>query len=297
MNSFKSRALIALLSWFGRVTTRTRLRIGAALSWLVLHIAKSRVRIVRINLKLCFPDLSEPQRETLLREHIRALTQSIVDRGVLWYATETSIDRMITMTGYDEHLLPLIESGKPILMLAPHFVGLDAAATALSRRLEHAATMYTPQSNPDVDAIVRTGRGRFHDIHMVSRKEGIRALIRHLRLPRPIYYLPDMDFGRDGAIFVPFFGIPSATVPATAQIAGKFGAAVVPITEFWNPDTGHYSVRVHPPLENFPGDDGIEAATARLNSELETWVRECPSQYYWVHRRFKTRPLGEKKFY
>jgi KDO2-lipid IV(A) lauroyltransferase len=296
MTSFKSRALTALLSWFGRVGTPTRLRIGACLSWLVLRLAGSRVHIVRTNLKLCFPELPEARREVLLRQHVRALTQTVVDRGVLWFGTEAAIDRMLTLNGF-EHIERLLEQGRPVLMLAPHFVGLDAAATALSRRLKTAATMYTPQSDPDVDAIVRAGRGRFNDIHLVSRKEGVRTLIRHLRVPRPVYYLPDMDFGREGAIFLPFFGVQAATIPATAQIAGKFGAAVVPIVETWDPATGHYTVDVLPALADFPGDDSIEAATARLNRELETWVRERPSQYYWVHRRFKTRPPGEKKFY
>ena len=149
-----------------------------------------------------------------------------------------------------------------------------------------AATMYTPQSDPHIDALVAAGRARFNEVFLVSRKDGVRDLVRHLRAPRPVYYLPDMDFGRQGAVFVPFFGVQAATLLATAQ---KWDAAVLPVLDFWNPETGKYHAEVLPPLENFPGEDTLEEATARLNRELEAWVRRCPSQYYWVHRRFKTR--------
>ncbi|MET0183914.1 MAG: lysophospholipid acyltransferase family protein [Achromobacter sp.] len=296
MSSVKTRALTALLSWFGRTPTANRLRIGAALAWITLRVAKRRVHIVRTNIGLCFPDEPVAVRERWVREHIRALSQSFVDRGVLWFGTREAIDAMVEVRGF-EHVPPLRAAKRPIIFLAPHFVGLDAAATILTIKVEAGATMYTPQSDPDIDAIVRAGRGRFNDIHLVSRKEGIRGLIRHLRADRPLYYLPDMDFGREGSIFVPFFGIPAATIPATAQIARKFDAAVLPVIETWDPQSGRYLVEVLPPLADFPGEDSLEAATARLNRDLEDWVRARPSQYYWVHRRFKTRPPGEPKIY
>lgn len=296
MNDKKTRTLVSLLKWFGRIRPATRLRIGATLGWLGMHLAKSRTRIVRRNLELCFPDQPEAVRERWVREHFRALAQSIVDRGVLWYGTPEAIKNMATLSGA-ERINDLIAQGRPVIMLAPHFIGLDAAATCLSMALPSAATMYTPQSDPHIDAVVAAGRARFNEVFLVSRKDGVRELIRHLREPRPVYYLPDMDFGRQGAVFVPFFGVQAATLLATAQLAKKWDAAVLPIVGFWNPATGRYHTDVLPPLENFPGEDTLEEATARLNRELEGWVRRCPSQYYWVHRRFKTRPPGEPKIY
>lgn len=296
MNDLKLRALDALFGWFGRVRPATRLRIGATLGWLTRHLARSRVRIVRLNLKLCFPELSEPERDSLMRAHFRALAQTIVDRGVLWYGTPEAIREMVSAQGA-ERINTLIAEGRRVLLLAPHFVALDAAATRLTMDVPSSATMYTPQSDPAVDQIVRRGRGRFNEVFLVSRKDGVRDLIRHLRAPRPVYYLPDMDFGRQGAVFVPFFGIPAATLEATAQLARKWDAAVLPVIDFWDPETGKYHVEVLAPLEDFPGDGTLEAATARLNQHIESWVRRCPSQYYWVHRRFKTRPLGESKYY
>ena len=296
MNDLKLRALNALFAWFGRVRPTTRQRIGAALAWFTRKLARSRVRIVRLNLKLCFPERSEQERENLLRAHFRALAQSIVDRGVLWYGSPDAIRDLVTQNGADR-INALIAQGRPVLLLAPHFVALDAAATRLTMEVPSSATMYTPQSDPAVDAIVRDGRARFNEVFLVSRKDGVRELIRHLRAPRPVYYLPDMDFGRSGAVFVPFFGVQAATLLATAQLARKWDAAVLPVIDFWDPASGRYHVEVLPPLEDFPGDGSLEDATARLNREIEAWVRRCPSQYYWVHRRFKTRPLGEAKFY
>lgn len=296
MSNFRSRALVSLLKWFGRIRPSTRLRIGASIGWLALKLAKSRVRIVRKNLELCFPNEDVAVRERWIVEHFRALGQSIVDRGVLWYGTPEAVRAMVKETG-GEQINALISQGKRVILLAPHFIGMDAAGTRLTMDVPSAACMYTPQGDADIDAVIRAGRARFNDVYMVSRKDGVRDLIRHLRVPRPVYYLPDMDFGREGTVFVPFFGVQAATLVATAQIAGKWDAAVVPILSFWNPETGTYHVEVLPPLENFPGNDSLEEATARLNRELESWVRRCPSQYYWVHRRFKTRPLGEPKFY
>jgi Kdo2-lipid IVA lauroyltransferase/acyltransferase len=292
----KRRALEALFSWFGRVSPATRLRAGACLNWVTLRFAKRRQHIVRTNLQLCFPNESEATRERWLREHFRALSQSLVDRGVLWYGTPAAIEAMVSVSVPPEYQR-LLDEGRPMILLAPHFVGLDVAATRLTMITPTGATMYTPQRDPDVDAIVAAGRARFNDVHLVSRHDGVRGLIRHIRAGRPIYYLPDMDFGREGAVFVPFFGVQAATVPATAQLARKWQLPVFPVIEFWDPATGHYHVEMLPPLADFPGEDSLEEATARLNRELESWVMRCPSQYYWVHRRFKTRPLGEKKFY
>jgi len=296
MKSFKYRLLIIIFSWFGRCSTPARLRAGAFVAWITRTFATSRLRIVRRNLELCFPDVEVEQREQWAQAHVRALAQSLVDRGVLWFGTPDAIRDMVSLTGY-EHMQQRLDDGTPMILLAPHFVGLDAAATILTMHTPSGATMYTPQSDPAVDQIVSEGRARFNDTRLVSRKEGVRGLIRHLREGRPIYYLPDMDFGRQGAVFVPFFGVQAATIPATAQIARKWKADVLPIIERWDPATGRYHVEVRPALDDFPGEDSLEDATARLNRLLETWVRADPPQYYWVHRRFKTRPEGEAKLY
>jgi KDO2-lipid IV(A) lauroyltransferase len=299
MKKLKTWLLVGLLRWFSCMSNPTRLRAGRVITWLTMKLAGRRIRIVRRNLELCFPEESAETRERWLRQHFRALGQSFVDRGVLWYGTQEAIRNIVRLHN-GQHITDLLTQGKPVLILAPHFVGLDAGAMRVimdigdKGRFE-GATMYTPQRDPVVDAITSQGRGRFHKVHQVSRRDGVRGLMRHLQNCLPVYYLPDMDFGIKGAAFVPFFGISTATLLSTAQLARR--TPVVPVISYWDPDTGCYDVMVHPAMADFPGTGTLEEATARLNREIEGWIRPCPSQYYWVHRRFKTRPAGEPSLY
>lgn len=292
----KKPLLRAVLGYFGRCSTRARLRWGRILGWLTPRLLRSRAYVVRVNLERCFPDLSTADRDALMQRHFHLLAQSFVDRGLCWFGTRERILDTVTLHG-EHHLQTLLDQGRRILLFAPHFIALDAAATRLTLLLKESATLYTRQSDADVDEIVRLGRGRFNQVHLVSRHDGVRGLIRHLRKGIPVYYLPDMDFGRQGSAFIPFFGIPAATLLSAAQIAGTWDAVVLPIISRLDPDTGRYSVHIGPLVENFPGNDIPETATARLNALIEAEVRQDPAQYYWVHRRFKTRPEGEKGFY
>jgi len=296
MTFSKITLLRKIFSYFGRCPTAARLRWGRALGWLSMRLLRSRVHIVRTNLALCFPDQSEQERERWTRRHFHLLAQSVVDRGLCWFGTPEAIRETIALNGF-EHLENALHDQRRILLLAPHFIGLDAAATRMTMDVVESATMYTRQSDPAVDQIVRDGRARFNKVHLISRKDGVRGLIRQLRAGFPVYYLPDMDFGRSGAIFSPFFGVQAATLPTTPHIARTWDAAVIPVISRLDLDTGKYQVDVLPPLEDFPGDQSTEEATARLNQLIENWVRADPPQYYWVHRRFKTRPEGQPKLY
>ncbi|HEX7386361.1 MAG TPA: acyltransferase [Castellaniella sp.] len=294
---FDKKALLrAALGYFGRCSTPTRLRWGRFLGWLTPRLLRSRAHIVRVNLALCFPDLTPQAREALARRHFHLLAQSFVDRGLCWFGDPARIEDMVELQG-GELLKDLVAQDRPVLMLAPHFVALDAAATRIAMYLKETASFYTRQSDPDVDEVVLAGRIRFNRVHMVSRHDGVRELIRLLRKRIPVYYLPDMDFGREGSAFVPFFGVQAATLLSTAHIAKARNAVVIPAITHLDLDTGRYHVKIGPVIDNFPGDDSLEAATARLNTLIEDAIRRDPAQYYWVHRRFKTRPEGEAGFY
>lgn len=292
----KLSLLRGLFTYFGRSGYRARRRWATALGWIAPKLMRSRARIVRTNLALAFPERSPQDREFWLRRHFHLLAQSVVDRGVCWFGSPEAVLESVPIVGL-EHLEALLKDGRRIILLAPHLIGLDASATRLTLFLRESATMYTRQSDPAVDQLVREGRGRFNTVHLVSRHDGVRGLMRQLRKGVPVYYLPDMDWGVAGAAFVPFFGVPAATLLTTAQIARNFDAAVVPILSRLDPETGRYHVTVAPPLEDFPGEDSLEEATARINRLIEDWVRPDPAQYYWVHRRYKTRPPGEARFY
>ncbi len=292
----KKSLLIAALKFFARCRTTTRLRWGRALGHLTPWLLRSRAHIVQVNLAKCFPELGARERQALARRHFNLLAQSFVDRGLCWYGSPERIRDTVTLTGA-EHLQSLLDQGKRILMFAPHFIGLDAAATRLTLFLQESATLYSRQSDADVDAIMRAGRSRFNKVHMISRQDGVRGLIRQLLRGIPVYYLPDMDFGRQGSAFIPFFGVPAATLLSAAQIASNWDVAIVPIISRLDLQSGRYLVEIGPPLADFPGADDQIAATTRLNALIEAAVRQDPAQYYWVHRRFKTRPAGESGFY
>ena len=294
--SAKARVLVLVLRIMAGMPDRWRLGLGAITAWFACRIARRRMQIVQRNLELCFPNLTQQQRNKMAAHHMRALVQTFLDRGVFWFGSPQQIRQLVSVSGHSRIAKMLNQHGA-VMLLAPHFIGLDAAATRLTLDGPAGATIYSPQRDPEIDALVRAGRARFNQVHLVNRKEGIRPLIRLIQQRIPIYYLPDMDFGRQGAVFVPFFGIQASTQTATAQLARKFNMPVLPVLCFWDPSTGHYRVEVRAPLEDFPGSDDLTTATARLNRHIESWVREYPVQYYWVHRRFKTRPPGEPKLY
>lgn len=289
-----SNVMEGLLRWLARRSPATRQRIGRWLGNIAWHTTRRRRRIALRNLELCFPEMPSAERHRMAHRHFVALAQSVVDRGVLWFGTPEQIRDMVQLEGF-ERVEQALQKG-PVILLAPHFIGLDAGATRMSMEAP-AASMYQVQSDPGFDALFRRGRTRFNDIQLVSRRDGVRPLIRHMQAGLPVYYLPDMDFGRRGAAFTPFFGVPAATLTAPAQLARNWKAQILPVLTYWDPATGHYQTRVLPALPGLEPEASLEEATLRLNQHIETWVRAHPSQYHWVHKRFKTRPRGEPSLY
>jgi KDO2-lipid IV(A) lauroyltransferase len=182
---------------------------------------------------------------------------------------------------------------EPVILLCPHFVSLDVAGT-LGLHIP-ICSIYTQQRNALFDETLKKGRKRFGD-QLFSRTEGVKPIIRAMRKGHGFLMLPDMDFGIKDAVFVPFFGIPAATLTAPARIAAATNAKVIPIIVTMLPNYQGWRITVHPAWQNFPGDD-IVAATHSVNTFIETQVRITPAEYLWSHRRFKTRPEGEADFY
>jgi Kdo2-lipid IVA lauroyltransferase/acyltransferase len=267
-------------------------RIGRGIGWLGYRLAVPRRKVVLTNLRLCFPELTEQERIALARRHFSALGRSFLERGVLWYAPK---DRVMQFVRFEDVEHFDAGRGQPVVLLAPHFVGLDMGGVRVAIAWK-AASMYGKQKNPALDAAMRRGRERFGDPILFSRQDGIRPVVRALRDGFPFYYLPDMDLGPRESIFVPFFGVQTATVPALSRLAQVSRARVVPIVTRQLPDGEGYAAKFYPAWENFPTGD-IEADTRRMNEFIEARVREMPEQYYWVHKRFKTRPRGEARFY
>ena len=266
--------------------------IGVAAFWLI----RERREVTRINLAKCFPEMEPHAREALARAHFRAFCRGILDRAVLWYGSRERIERMIRIEGL-EHLRAAMAKpgGQPILLLVPHFAGLDAGLMRLVCEVRIAG-IYANPKDPVLGEWLRRGRGRFGNLQQISRQQGVRAGLPWIRQGWPFYYLPDQDYGPRGALFVPFFGVPAATMPGLSRIARLAGAKVLPCVTRMLPAGAGYVLTIEPPWDNFPTRD-LAADTRRMNEYIERRVLEMPEQYLWMHKRFKTRPPGEKRFY
>ena len=285
IGAIRLAALLPLpwLRWLGKL-------VGQVV-WLV--VGKRRA-VVDANLRICFPQLGQAQRRRLVRTVFVRFAQAWMDRGWLWHGSEPLLRQRLRLLGQDRDIA-LLRGKEPMLVFAPHFVGLDAGWTALALHLRRPlATLYTRQSNAISDAWVAQGRQRFGEVRLFQRFDGPKPLLASLRAGALLYLLPDMDFGPRDSVFVPFFGVPAATVTSLSRIARLGRAKVVPVMARM---TGNgYEVQVMPAWSDFPSDDAL-ADTVRMNRWLEEQVQADPSQYYWLHRRFKTRPPGETSVY
>ena len=281
--------LIWLLHWLPLALLAP---LGRAAGLLLYALAGERRRVVLTNLRLCFPDLREPQRVQLARTHFAVFTRSLLEHGILWWGSRERVLRMVRVEGL-EHWLAVRE--RPVIWLSPHFVGLDMGGIRLTAEFP-LVSVYSKQKNPVFDAVLLHGRTRLGPTELYSRQDGIRPVAKAIKKGLPFYYLPDMDFGERDSMFVPFFGVPAATITGLARIAAMTGAVVVPAVTTQLPGGDGYVLRFYPAWDHYPGGD-LAANTRRMNAFIEERVREMPEQYYWLHKRFKTRPAGEERIY
>ncbi len=290
------RFAIALMRTIGRLPYAVQVRIGNGLGWLLFQLVVPRRRVALRNLELCFPQWSAQQRRTVALAHFKAYARTFLDRGILWFAPQDKLERLIHVEGAEhfERNLPAV-SGKPLILLVPHFLGLDAGGMAVAMRAQ-VVSMYTRQGNPVLDAQLRAGRERFSGAELYSRDDGIRPVVRAMKRGLPFFVLPDMDLGPSDAVFVDFCGVKAATITVVPRLARMAQANVVPMISTLAEDGSGYRVRFYPAFEDYPGADETQA-TQRMNDFIAERVRETPAQYYWVHKRFKTRPPGEPSLY
>jgi Kdo2-lipid IVA lauroyltransferase/acyltransferase len=267
--------------------------VGKALGIAVHALAKRRVGIARTNLRLCFPELSEAERSEIARSVIIHFMQAWLDRGWLWHANEATLRARLKVTGNTDAL-----KAKPTILFAPHFFGLDAGWTALNLHAAATgttcATLYSKQPDPASDAWILAGRQRIASPTVLTHEDGTRALVAAIKRGEPLYFLPDMDYHAREAVFAPFFGVPANTITSMSRLAKVTRAQVIPaITRMT--DSG-YELHIGKPWPDYPiGDDQADAT--RMNAELETHINTMRDQYWWVHKRFKTRPVGAASVY
>jgi KDO2-lipid IV(A) lauroyltransferase len=268
--------------------------IGRGLGRAAYPLTGTRRKIAETNLRICMPEIGDAERRRLLREHFAYLGQAAVCQGLSWAAPARRLKRIVRIENRG-HIDALLAAGRPVVVLVPHFVGLELGGTGFTALVHPGMYMYQRIRNPVIDAQVRRGRTRFGSIP-VERHDDLRGLIRELRRGTPFFYLPDQDPGRRRGIFAPFCGIPAATVPTLGRIARLAGAEVIPTFARFRPDRRGIDLIFDSPLADFPSGDEL-ADAARMNQVIESRLRDMPAQYFWVHRRFKTRPDGQPPIY
>jgi len=267
-------------------------RLAVPLGLIAWHYAGERRRITLINLGLCFPEWPEKKRQKVAKAHFIAFMTSILSIGLQWYASRERLKKEVRLINV--HHWEAVRD-QPVILLAPHFLGLDVIGIRLSAEFPLMA-LFGRHKNPHINDLIFNQRTRFSGGFLYTRQHALRQVIKDLKAPRAFYYLPDLDFGSKESVFLPFFGIPTATTPALSRLAKLTGAKVVPCIPRERSDKEGYEACFYPAWENFPSQDPI-ADSQRMNAFIEERIREIPEQYLWSHKRFKTRPPGEPSFY
>lgn len=282
-------ALMRVLAWCPLPVLRG---LGWCLGRVLHAAARRRVRIARTNWALCFPQQSPDEVARAVRQHFVCFAQAWLDRSWLWHRSAAVLAQRLRFSG---EAAAFTQSPQPCVLFAPHFVGLDAGWTGLTALLpRRCCGLYAPQLNPVVDAWMAQGRQRFGQPLVVAKTEGLKPLASAMRAGLPLYLLPDMDHGLNDSVFVPFFGVPAATLTSLPRLA-RLGRAQVRAVWTRLTPTG-YTIDIGPVWADYPSDD-VKADVAAMNEHLQTLIAQAPEQYFWVHKRFKTRPEGSSKVY
>jgi len=266
--------------------------LGCMVGNILMYLSRNRRKIAEINLCLCFPDWTEKKRKEILKKHFESLGICLFEFGISWWWTDERFRPLSQIEGLD-NLHHALKKNKGVILLAGHFTTLEIISRVLKLHADF-HPMYRKNNNRLIDHIITSGRIR-HTGKAIPHDD-LRSMIRSLRSNMPVLYIPDQNFGRKHSIFVPFFGIQTATVPATSRLAAIDNTPVIPIIQQRLPDNQGYRLVIEKALDNFPTED-MEQDTIRINQLFEQQIRNNPADYLWVHRRFKTRPEGEDDIY
>jgi len=267
--------------------------IGAGIGDLFYLVNSKRRKVVQVNLKLCFPEMSETGRATLARHHYRVYGQTFVDMGLIWWASERFLDRYIKFDGL-EHYQRQKDAGKQVILLTGHFVGIDIGGPVISRKYRQIG-LIKPIVNPVLDWVLGRGRIRFGS-RMLLRDQGMRQVVRSIKEGYGFSYVPDEDFGPEKSVFVPFLGTQAATLTSVGKLARMTDSAVLPCFVWRQSARQGYVIEIKPALENFPGGDDLQDAK-RVRQELAEAIRQHPEQYMWTFKFFRSQPDGRPSPY
>ena len=270
----------------------TRLRMGRVIGRVLRRVMSRRRRIAEINLRVCFPEAGEAERERWLREHFEAIGIAVLEMGATWWAPDHKLGPLARTVGM-EHMEAALAKGRGAIGASAHLLSTEMGLRLMAV-IRPGHVVYRPHNHPVLEYVIQHGR-TWHGGVLVDRSD-FRAIVQALRDNNPLWFPTDQDHGPRHSVFVPFFGHDAATITSVSRLAKLTRSPVVPFYPHRLAGDAGYELVFLPELEDFPsGDDTADAA--RLNSILEDQIRRYVDQYLWIHRRFKTRPPGEPDIY
>ena len=287
------------LSWLGLLLAfiitffpaPIQLKLGKLIGVVITPFTKKRFKIARRNLELCFPELSEQERQTLLDKLQSSIGMMPIETALSWWGSDKRLAKRVTYEGF-EHLEAALAKGKGVILLTGHFTSMEIGGRLIMLKTP-CHVMFRAMNNKLFNAVMMRARTKHSE--GIVLQEDPRTMIRALRKNKVVWYAPDQDFGRKPSIYAKFFGVTAATIPATSRLVKMTGAAVIPFVPRRDVK-GHYTLTIGAPLESFPVGDEQEDAQ-RINDLIEAEIRKSPDQYFWVHRRFKTQIDGKGLLY
>ncbi len=279
--------LFAPLWLLAQIPYKVQCWLGKRLGRLATHLLPGRKAVAAVNLKLCFPELDEKQRNTLLQTHFEELGMMLTQTLKAFWGNTDNLEKTAAVTGL-QYIKDSLRRGRGVLLVSGHFTALDMGGKILSRHIPLAG-VYRPHKSEFMERRVLCARLRY--AKTMFRRDQLRHIVRHLREGGVLWYAPDQDYRRGKSVFVPFFGHPAATITATHQLARLSGCAVHFFSVKRLDEAPWYSLSISPPMTDFPSHEA-KRDTTRLNQQLEDMIRQAPAQYLWIHKRFKTQPQG-----
>ncbi|ROV59651.1 LpxL/LpxP family Kdo(2)-lipid IV(A) lauroyl/palmitoleoyl acyltransferase [Vibrio ponticus] len=291
-NYWGTLLLITLMYSLSLLPFKIQLKLGKAIGRLALGRMKKRSNTIRRNLDLCFPQMSDSEKQKLIEENIENTGIALFETAMAWFWPDNRVNKHVTIVGM-ERLEALEKQGKGALMLAVHSMNLELGARAFGIK-KSGMGVYRPNNNPCFDYFQYQGRSRSNRT-LIDRKD-VKSMIHALQNGERVWYAPDHDYGRRRSTFAPLFAVEQAcTTTGTSLLVNATDCAIVPFTMVRD-SNDHYILTIHPSLDEYPTDCETLAA-AYTNKAIEKSIMAAPSQYMWLHRRFKTRPEGEACLY
>ncbi|ALG67709.1 LpxL/LpxP family Kdo(2)-lipid IV(A) lauroyl/palmitoleoyl acyltransferase [Beggiatoa leptomitoformis] len=286
--------IIAILWFITRLPLPWQLIIGRQIGYCLYLLASRRRHIATININLCFPERSDSERLTLVKESFFVLGEGLLELLSAWWMPTNRLKVQWHVIG-EEHVIKALERNKGIILLSAHFTALEMGGRYVTTRFpKQIHAIYRHHRNPVLEYVTHYSREKHAE--KAIRRDAVREMLRSLKANKILWLATDQNFGHKNSVFANFFGIPTATNTVVSRLAGFSDSVIIPFFTQRLPNQQGYKIIYLPPLDNFPSGDYL-TDTNRLNKIIENQIREVPEQYLWTHRRFKDRPAGEKSFY